>query len=260
MLNFSSSKKVLSTAAACMAASALLSFSPLSHAAEEPFTAEQKKAIETMVHEYIVSHPEVLVEAAQALESRKMASQEQALDAAITHFRNDKNTPVRGDRKSPHYLIEFFDYNCGYCKVVRPFTKKLQEKYKVAIHYVELPILSPMSMRASAIGLALYKQDPEKYLIYQDELMNPKSRITSEDQLKAAVKKAGADYDKINAIATDDPAVGDTLRKNMEISQQIGLQGTPFFILDGKVIRGAVKDFSVFEDIIKQAEKEAKSK
>ena len=220
------------------------------------FTPEQKAELETIIHQYIVAHPEVLVEASKALETQAAENQQAALEQVSSMIRADPMVPVRGKPNAKHYLIEFFDYNCGYCKVVRPYTKKFLKDNDAAIFYVELPILSPISVRASAIGLALYKVDHDKYFIYQDALMESKEKITSEDQLKAAVKKAKGDYEALSKMVSEDTSIQEAMRKNMELSQKIGLQGTPFFILNGTAIRGAIRDYSVFADIIKETEKE----
>ncbi len=254
MLKFLSNKKVLTTTLACLLGSSLLSTQVLAADNKDTFSDQQKVYIESIIHDYIVSHPEILVEAAKALEAKQAQGQQAALKEAVDFFIKDKNTPVRGSRSAKNYVVEFFDYNCGYCKVVRPLTKELQEKHDVVIYYVELPILSPLSVKASAIGLALYQQDAQKYFVYQDELMQPKVKITSEDQIKAAVKKAGGNYDALSKAINDNKVIQESLRKNMEISQQIGVQGTPFFIVNGQVIRGAVKDYATFEQILKDSQ------
>lgn len=222
---------------------------------DQVFSSAEQEAIKQLVHDYLIEHPEVLVEVAQALEAKQLYSQEQSLTEAIKFFREDEFVPRRGDLDAKHYLIEFFDYNCGYCKVVREHTKRLAEDYDLVTIYVEFPILSALSVRASAIGLALFAQDKDKYLEYQDILMTADTRITEESQIQDAVKKVGADYEQLSEQINSDPRIQMALRKNMELGQKIGVQGTPFFILDGTVIRGAVKDYSTFEDIIKAAEK-----
>ena len=247
MLNLSY-KKVLTATLSCCCGAVLLSQSAV--AANSSFNPAQQEEIEKIVHNYIITHPEVLVEAAKALEAKHAEGQQESLLKAVEFFRNDKNTPARGSRSAKHYVIEFFDYNCGYCKVVRPLTKRLQEENDVVIYYVELPILSPLSVKASAIGLALYQKDAPQYFKYQDELMKANVKITSEEQIKAAIKKVGANYEELNKSINDNHKIQESLRKNMELSQQIGVQGTPFFIIDGQVIRGAVKDYEAFEAML----------
>lgn len=249
MLNLSSKKVITTISLSCLFGALLCANSAL---AAQSFSSEQQQEIEKLVHQYIVSHPEVLVEAAKALEDKHAQSQQASLLEVVDFFINDKNTPARGLRTAKHYVVEFFDYNCGYCKVVRPLTKRLQEKNDVVIYYVELPILSPLSVKASAIGLALYQKDAQKYFKYQDELMKTNVKISSEDQIKDAVSMAGGNYKELNEVVQNNSKIQEILRKNMELSQKIGVQGTPFFIIDGQVVRGAVKDYDTFESLLKK--------
>lgn len=218
------------------------------------FSQEQQAALKQIIHQYIVENPEILVEAAQALDAKKAASQESALATAALKVRADKMVPMRGTGKAKNYLIEFFDYNCGYCKVVRPHIKRLQQEQDVDIYYVELPILSPMSVRAAALGLALFKQDPKKYLAYQDRLMTENVRLSKEEEIAEAIKAVGGDYDKASKAVEEDKSIEEALRSNFELSQSIGVQGTPFFILNGTAIRGAIKDYKYLEDIVKKTQ------
>ena len=85
--------------------------------------------------------------------------------------------------------------------------------------------------------------------------MTYKGKIDSEDQLREFITEVGGDYDKIAAKAMTDIKIQRALRANMLLGQNLGVRGTPFFILDGEVIRGAINDYSVFEDILKRHEK-----
>lgn len=218
-------------------------------ATPEVFNAEEQAAIEQIVHDYLLSHPEILVDTARALEEAQQQMQQQMISTAIDELRTNEMIPVRGDRNAKHYLIEFYDVNCGYCKVVRPYTHRLAEE-GVAIFYIEFPILSETSVKAAAIGLALYQQNPEQYFAYQEQVMTYQGKIDSENKLRDFVTKAGADYDRIAASAMTDVKIQRALRANMVLGQNLGVRGTPFFVLDGEVIRGAIKDYSVFADIL----------
>ena len=221
-------------------------------APSEVFNAEEKAAIEQIVREYLVSHPEILVDTARALEEAQQQMQQELITTAIDELRANDMVPVRGNRDAKHYLIEFYDINCGYCKVVRPYTHRLAQEEDVAIFYIEFPILSETSVKAAAIGLALYQQDPQKYFDYQEQVMSYQGKIDSEEQLRVFITQVGGDYDKIATKAMTDIKIQRALRANMALGQNLGVHGTPYFILDGEVIRGAIKDYSVFADIIKR--------
>lgn len=220
-------------------------------ATQDVFDAKEQAAIEQIVHDYLLAHPEILVDTARALEQAQQQMQQELITTAIDELRTNDLIPVRGARDAKHYLIEFYDVNCGYCKVVRPLTHRLvEENPDLAIFYIEFPILSETSVKAAAIGLALYQQDPEMYLAYQEKTMTYEGKITTEEQLREFVTAVGGDYDKLAAQAMTDIKIQRALRANMTLGQNLGVRGTPFFILDGEVIRGAIKDYSVFADII----------
>lgn len=221
----------------------------------EVFNAEEQAAIEQIVRNYLITHPEILVDTARALEQAQQEQQQELIVTAIDELRTNDLVPVRGNRDAKHYLIEFYDVNCGYCKVVRPFTHRLAQEEDVAIFYIEFPILSETSVKAAALALSLYQQDPKLYFDYQEKIMTYKGKIDSEDQLREFITEVGGDYDKIAAKAMTDIKIQRALRANMLLGQNLGVRGTPFFILDGEVIRGAINDYSVFEDILKRHEK-----
>lgn len=225
-----------------------MSFGVLPCAYSEDFTPEQKTQIEQVVHDYIIAHPEILVQAAQALDAQNKERAEQMLSQMIDEIRQDPAVPVRGgSEQSPHYLIEFSDYNCGYCKLIRPFTKQLSEEHDVKIYYLELPILSEQSLDAAIVGLTLFNEDKDKYFAYQDYLMSAQQKLESTADIRQALKTVGADYDDLRQKAEQTGLAQKSIGMNIARAQRLGVTGTPFFIIDGKVLRGAVKDYATLE-------------
>lgn len=214
------------------------------------FTEEQTKAIEDIVHDYLLAHPEILVEVGKKLQQQQLAVQEEHTKQIIDQILNDPDIPMEGDPDAKHYLIEFFDYNCGYCKSARDMMYRLAEETDLKVYYIEMPVLSPMSVRASAIGLALFFQDRDKYLKYQKYLMSQKTHLKEESQIRKAVEYVEADYDKLSKFVNDDPKIQEALRKNMELGDALGMQGVPLFILDGHILRGAVKSYESLKDFL----------
>ncbi len=236
-----------------LALAAGLGLAALPAAADEALSAAQRSEIEQIVHDYIVSHPEVLLEAAQALEARQAAALEQRFKEAVAFYRTDEMTPRRGKAGAKHYLIEYFDYNCGYCKVIRPYIERLAAEYELERIYVEFPILSETSITASLYGLALYKEDPEAYFRYQDDLMAERGKIDSEAKVRAALERAGADFDHLTAVIKSG-AVQPALQHNLQLGRELGISGTPMLILDDKVIRGAVSGYEALKAVVDQTE------
>ncbi len=201
-----------------------------------------------MVHDYIIAHPEILVQAAQALDAQNKQRAEQMLTQMINEIKEDPAVPVRGGSdKSTHYLIEFSDYNCGYCKLIRPFTRKLSEEHDVRIYYLELPILSEQSLDAAVMGLTLFNEDKDKYFAYQDYLMGTQQKLESTEDIRQALKRVGADYDDLRKKADQTGLAQKSIGMNIARAQRLGVTGTPFFIIDGKILRGAVKDYATLE-------------
>lgn len=219
-------------------------------AAEGEFTPEQRKQIEQIVREYIIQNPDVLIEASKILEAQHLEGQEKAKEEAIAFFRKDKGTPHRrGNGK--HYLVEFFDYNCGYCKKARVHTQKLVKERNIDAYYIEFPILSQASVQAAAIGLALYEHDPQKYFKYQDYLMGKEEKLVNLEQMREALRYVKADVDRVMAISKH-KRIRDALLRNLSLGKEMGVAGTPYFVIDGTTVLGGFNASSDLEQYLKK--------
>ena len=214
--------------------------------AQESFSTTQKAEIEQIVHDYLVAHPEVMFEVAAEMEKLQQQAANETLNEIVHTLRTNPATPMKGSADAKHYLIEFNDYNCGYCKVVRPLTEKLAQEHQMQTIYVEFPILSATSVQAAAVGLALYSLDKDKYFAYQDLLMTQGTKVKDFAAIEAALTQVGADIEAVKKVAATDK-LQDVLRMNLELGKRLGVTGTPFFIIDGKILRGAVPDYESLE-------------
>lgn len=210
------------------------------------FSAEQRSEIERIVHDYLVAHPEVMFEVAAEVEKLQQEQAAKVLNDTVSALRSDPGTPKAGPEDGEHYFIEFSDYNCGYCKTVRPYTERLIKEHNLQAVYVEFPILSQLSVQAAATGLALYRLSPEQYFIYQKKMMTAGTKVESYDDIKAALTAAGADEAKVRSLAQS-AEIQSQLRFNIEQGQRLGVTGTPFFIINGRPVRGAVRDYESLE-------------
>ncbi len=215
-------------------------------AAESSFTPAQRAEIEQLVHDYLVQHPEVMYEVAAEMEKLQQKQAADTLQEVVQELRTRPSIPKQGPADAEHYIIEFFDYNCGYCKVVRKLTEQLAAKHNMQAVYIEFPILSAQSVQAAAVGMALYALDPDKYFAYQNLLMEQGKKIESFADIEDALKAVGADIEAVKQKAGTD-SLQDDLRFNLEQGKRLGVTGTPFFIIDGKVLRGAVPDYASLE-------------
>ena len=208
----------------------------------KPFNAKQKDEIGRLVREYLLKHPEVIVEAMAAYRKRQREEQERRAQAAIkdnrTALLQDKYSVVAGNPKGNVTIVEFFDYRCGYCKAVKPQLERvLKNDSNIRVVYKEFPVLGPVSTYASRAAIAARKQGDDKYRAYHDALM--KARRLNAPAILAIAKKVGLNVDKLRRDMND-PVVGETLRRNHVLAQKLGIRGTPAFVIGDEMVPGAI--------------------
>ncbi len=238
--------------AVALAALLTLSTGAVAEETLPPLSAEQRAQIESVVHDYLVSHPEVLIEAAQAMEEKRQAEAARTVARISSEILNDPRIPSRfgpAEGEVKHTLIEFFDYNCTYCKQARPLIEDFAGKHGVKVYYVEFPVLSALSAEASLIGMALFEDSPEKYFIYQDFLMARMEKLDNRATIEEAVEKAGGDFEALMEKAKGE-ALQNSVGSNIDRGRAIGVPGVPFFIVDGKPLRGGVTSLEVLEALL----------
>ncbi|MFD2678253.1 DsbA family protein [Camelimonas lactis] len=219
----------------------------------QDFTPEQKKAIESIVHGYIVAHPEVLQEAMAELEKRQQTAQEtrqqQALATEKETLLKSKSAVVVGNPDGDVTLVEFFDYNCGFCKrAVSDMSRLLKDDAKLRVVMRDFPVLGQESLEASRIALAAKQQlTGERAFDYHRRLMAVKGRVGKE-QAEAVAREMGLDMKRL-AKDADSPAVVEALKESRELGDKLGLTGTPSFIIGDTIIPGAVGHDAMAEAI-----------
>ncbi|MAG95274.1 MAG: DsbA family protein [Alphaproteobacteria bacterium] len=212
--------------------------------AAEAFDKAQKAAIEKLVHEYLMTHPEVILESVKRLEARERDAERQrnkgqiaANAEAIFH---DPDAPVGGNPEGNVTLVEFFDYRCGYCKRFHPVLAKLIEADpKLRVVFKEFPILGPESLIASRAAIASQRQAPERYLAFHDALMNVRGTL-NERRIMETAAELGFDTDRLRRDMMS-PGVEAVIRRNRVQARKLGINGTPGFILGNQVLPGFVK-------------------
>jgi len=204
------------------------------------FTPDQRKAIESIIKDYLVANPEVFLEVQSALEAKMEEIQAKRLQAAIVEQSQEiyysPGAPVIGNPSGDITVVEFFDYNCGYCKRAFPDVSKLIEKdTKVKFVLKELPILSKGSEEASRVALAAKAQG--KYWEVHRALLTFRGQANEQTAL-AIAEKAGVDMAKLKADMKSDAVTGEIARVR-ELAQSMGIQGTPHFLVADRAIAGA---------------------
>jgi protein-disulfide isomerase len=243
-------------AAAAVTALGLGAMSPVAPVKAEtaagPFSAEQKKAIEAVIKDYLVNNPEVLMEAQQALEAKMEKIQAEKLAKVIAEqakeiFR-DPASAVAGNDKGDIPVVEFFDYNCGYCKRSFADMLKLVEADKnIRLVFKELPILSKGSEEAAKVALAARLQG--KYWEVHRGIFESKAPANEANALKVA-EKLGLDMARLKKDM-DGPEVKAELNKTKELAARMGINGTPHFLVGDRSIPGAP------ENLLEQIKKNA---
>jgi protein-disulfide isomerase len=207
------------------------------------FTDEQKKQIGEIVKDYLMKNPDVLVDVQSALEAKLEKEQSEKLKSFMSEnakeiYRGADST-VAGDPNGDITVVEFFDYNCGYCKRGLPEVQKLIEgDKKVRFVFKELPILSKGSEEAARAALAAKRQG--KYWEFHQAVLGGKGQANEASSLKAA-EALGLDMPKFKADMAS-TSVQEELDKMKALAKKMGINGTPHFLVGDKSIPGAPED------------------
>ncbi len=204
------------------------------------FTESQSRDIEDIVKSYLTKHPEILLEMQTALEAKMAKEEAEKTRAMVKDNAKDiyrhPNAAVAGNPTGDITVVEFFDYNCGYCKRGFPQIAKLIESDKnVRVVLKELPIIRDESEPVSRIALAARLQG--KYWELHSALITIKGLVNEAEALKAA-EKLGLDMTKLKADMNS-PEVKDELNRVKTLAQKMGINGTPHFLVGDKAIGGA---------------------
>ncbi|MBQ9220767.1 MAG: thioredoxin domain-containing protein [Succinivibrio dextrinosolvens] len=210
--------------------------------------ADTKKEIEAIIDDYVSNHPEIIINAMKKLERDEQAKTQQAFLEIIAEYRKSDSHPYLGKKNSKHYIIEFFDFNCGYCKVMEPYFEKALKEYDLQIIYVNIPVIRAESAQLAYLGQALFETDPSMYFKFHKHFMTPGNKKADEESVKALFKTIGADYD---AVLKKIPSSKATIEQNIKDSFKLKITGTPYLIIDGQEIRGAITSYEQLKSVLK---------
>jgi len=208
------------------------------------FTAEQKTAIEAIIKDYLVQNPEVLRDAMVELDRRQKEKEQQA-QAGITGDPSSKlytsvNQAVIGNPQGTATLVEFFDYNCGYCKrALSDLANLMKADPSLKVILKDYPILTPGSIEAAQVASALRRQfQGDKFWQYHQALLGTHGPVGKEQALDVA-RSMGADMDKLEKDMKD-PAIQAGIDETMSVASALNLNGTPSYVVGQDVVVGAV--------------------
>tara|TARA_R110002094_G_scaffold142996_12_gene133157 strand:+ start:138 stop:872 length:735 start_codon:yes stop_codon:yes gene_type:complete len=225
-------------------ATVFAAFSFTTVAAQDLNEAEIKR----LALEAILEKPEVLIEALSILQERETVAAAEARSAALSALREDLelNAPIYGNLDGGVTLVEFFDYNCGYCRRAAPEVKAVLETSKdVRIIYREFPILGPGSEVAARASLAAKNQG--KYLEFHDAMMALNGQAVEASVMKVAAD-VGLDLEILKADMQSD-LVRDHIAASLQMADALGITGTPTFVLGDEIIPGVIARDVLLEKI-----------
>ncbi len=209
-----------------------------------PTTDLTKAEIETIVKEYLLENPEVIRDAIIRLQEKELAEEQESYRESIISAKdlleNDPRDPAIGPSDAKVTIVEFFDYNCGFCKRATPWVEEAVEKYgdDIRVVFKELPILDDRTKTSRlAARAALAAQRQGKYAEMHFALME-QQRLSGEI-IRETAEEIGLDmrkYDADLADATIDQHINDTLQLADRLP---ALTGTPFFVVGDEYISGA---------------------
>ncbi len=203
-------------------------------------SAQQRRAMESVIRDYLLKNPVIIRDAMMALQAQEERAQETRAREALKKHRaellQDADSPVGGNPDGDITVVEFFDYNCGYCKrAAGALTALAVRDSKVRIVYKEFPILSAQSRTAAKAALAAYRQG--KYAEFHQGLMA--AGKTDDDDIQALATKLGLNYATLLKDMKD-PKLEEQLARVHQLARVLNINGTPAFVVGERILPGAV--------------------
>jgi protein-disulfide isomerase len=198
------------------------------------FSKKQTKQIKSIVHDYLVNNPEVLNEAATALRKKEMEKmQTQAVQSAkdkSDQVFNSQDDIIVGNKNGTITLVEFFDYQCPFCKNMSgPLNNLVKKNPNLRIVFKDFVVHGAVSLEAAKAAMAAYQISPDKYLAFHDALLTSKQPLTDKSIMKLA-KKTGINPRALKK-AMKNQKIDDTIKGNFNLAMQLKLIGTPSFLI-----------------------------
>ncbi|MBU6207161.1 MAG: DsbA family protein [Alphaproteobacteria bacterium] len=196
--------------------------------------APDRAAVESIVHDYLLAHPEIIPEALTALKTRQTTKLLNENRAAIeTPFGHEWEGDPHGDVT----LVEFFDYNCGFCRASVPdIDRLLREDPHLKVVYREIPVLGADSDAAALVSLSLAQTKGGNWAAFH-RAVYAHDEASAQNVAKAA---QASGFQTPSAKALADPALRAQINANLSLAQKIGVDGTPGWVVGNQLIDGAL--------------------
>lgn len=210
--------------------------------------------VESIVHNYLAANPEILIEMQTALETqqeeRQRVSQVDTIRGAKQEIFNASYDGIIGNPEGTVTIVEFFDYNCGFCKrALSDMETVVQSNPDLRFVLKEFPILGPDSQRAHVVSMAFRNLAPEKYGDFHRELMN--GSRAGEATAIAVATRHGVDEAALRR-EMENPQIAQAFAQTYELASRLAITGTPSYVVGDEVVFGAL-GHAVLEEKLKQA-------
>ncbi len=204
-------------------------------------SSDQRKAIESVIKDYLLKNPIIIRQAIKKLKEEEEASEKARVSIALKTYKKeligDKTSPVGGNPKGDITVVEFFDYNCGYCKRAANTLKALiKSDPNIRVVYKEFAILGQKSITAAKAALAAHQQG--KYVKFHEGLMSGRIDL---DSIASLANSLGIDYSRLRKDMASS-MIQNTLQKNYKLANALAISGTPVFVIGERIIPGAVNE------------------
>ena len=223
-------------------------------ASAQSFSDTQRGDIETIVRNYLVAHPEVIEEAMNELSKRQASAEaekhEQSVSKNADTIFNSPRGVTLGNKDGDVTFVEFFDYNCGYCKrAMSDMLDLMKSDPKLKVVLKEFPVLSQGSVEAAQVAVAVRMQDPtgKKYLEFHQKLLGGRG-AADKARAMAVAKEVGLDMARLEKDMAS-PEAKATIEENFRLAEAMGMNGTPSYVIGKQVVIGAVGADSLKEKI-----------
>jgi len=211
----------------------------------QTFSSDQRREVEGIVKDYLLQHPEVMQEVMAEMEKHQQAAEAEKHRAAVAENNatlfSSPHQVVLGNPRGNVTMVEFFDYNCGYCKrAMTDMLDLLKSDPNLRFVLKEFPVLGEGSVEAARVAVAARMQDAtgKKYLEFHQKLLGGRGAADKARAL-AVAKEVGFDMARIEKDMSSDE-VKKTIDEDIKLADAIGVSGTPTYVVGGEVVVGAV--------------------
>lgn len=231
--------KLLKSASLALVAATMM-FPSSSSLALDP---SDRPEIEQIIREYLLANPQLMLEVQAALEEQQRAQAAaraaEALSLNAEVIFNSPNQGIIGNAEGDVTVVEFFDYNCGFCqRAMEDMNALLTGDPNLKFVMKELPILSEGSVEAHRISTAVYRLYPDKYADFHNNLLGSPGQKDGNRALRVA-QTMDMDINKLNEEAQKNDVLS-AFREANDLASSLGINGTPSYVIGDEVLFGAL--------------------